>query len=102
MTRREEHYRNVGSRAVEIKVQGRRKRGRSNITWLNRVSDDSKETVLSGEKVYNRATWSCVSTDTKVVFRTSSSCTCVGLWTTNMQCSHGAGRRQETVCYHIG
>ena len=36
--RREEYY--VGRRAVEVKVQGRRKRGRSKRRWLNRVRDD--------------------------------------------------------------
>ena len=54
--RREEYY--VGRRATEMKVQGRRKRGMSRKRWLNRVRDDTKEKGLSGEEVYDRATWS--------------------------------------------
>ena len=39
--KREEHY--AGRRAMEMKVQGRRKRGRPNIRWLDKVKDDIKE-----------------------------------------------------------
>ena len=46
MMRREEHY--VGKRAMEMKVQGRRKRGRSNRRLFDRVRDDIKEKGLSG------------------------------------------------------
>ena len=50
MMRREEHY--VGRRAMEIKVQGRRKRGRPKRRWLEKVKDDIK-----ADEVYDRATW---------------------------------------------
>ena len=43
--RREEHY--VGRRAMVMKVQGRRKRGRPKRRWLDKVKDE----------VYDRATW---------------------------------------------
>ena len=36
--RREEHY--VGRRAMVMKVQGRRKRGRPKRRWLDKVKDD--------------------------------------------------------------
>ena len=39
--RREEHY--VGRRAMVMKVQGRRKRGRPKRRWLDKVKDDIKE-----------------------------------------------------------
>ena len=52
--RREEHY--VGRRAMEMKVQGRRKRGRHKIRWLDNVKDDIKEKGLSADEVYDRAT----------------------------------------------
>ena len=38
--RREEHY--VGRRAIEMKVHGRRKRGRPKRRWLDKVDDDIK------------------------------------------------------------
>ena len=41
VTRREEHY--VGRRAMEMKVQGRRKRVRPKRRWLDKVKDDIKE-----------------------------------------------------------
>ena len=47
---REEHY--VGRRAMEMKVQRRRKRGRPKRRWLDRVRDDIKEKGLSGKAVY--------------------------------------------------
>ena len=47
----------VGSRAMVMKVQGRRQRGRCKRRWLDRVRDDIKEKGLSGEEVYDRATW---------------------------------------------
>ena len=52
--RREEHY--VERRVMEMKEQGRRKRGRPKRRWLGRVKDDIKEKGLSGEEVYDRAT----------------------------------------------
>ena len=39
--RREEHY--AGRRAMEMKVQGRRKRERPKRRWLDKVKDDIKE-----------------------------------------------------------
>ena len=51
---REEHY--VGRRAMEMKIQGRMKKGRPKRRWLDRVSDDIKENGLSAEEVYDRAT----------------------------------------------
>ena len=53
--RREEHY--VGRRAMVMKVQGRRKRGRPKRRWLDRVKDDIKEKGLSADDVYDRASW---------------------------------------------
>ena len=49
--RREEHY--VGRRAMEMKVQGRRKRGRPKRRWLDKVKDDIKEKGLSADHVYD-------------------------------------------------
>ena len=57
--RREEHY--VGRRAMEMKVQGRRKRGRPKRRWLDNVKVDIKEKRLSADEVYDRATWRCIS-----------------------------------------
>ena len=42
--KREEHY--VGRRAMEMKVQRRRKRGRPKRIWLDKVKDDPKEKGL--------------------------------------------------------
>ena len=42
---------------MEIKVQGRRKRGKPNRIWLDKVKDDMKEKGLSADEVYDRATW---------------------------------------------
>ena len=53
--RREEHY--VGRRAMVIKVQGRRKRGRPKRRWMDKVKDDLKEKGLSADDVYDHATW---------------------------------------------
>ena len=53
--RREEHY--VGRRAMVMKVQGRRKRGRPKRIWLDKVKDDIIENGLSADDVYDRATW---------------------------------------------
>ena len=53
--RREEHY--VGRRAMVMKVQGRRNRGRPKRRWLDKVKDDIKEKGLSADDVYDRATW---------------------------------------------
>ena len=41
----------IGRRALEIKVQGRRKRGRPKRRWLDRVRDDIKDKGLSAEEV---------------------------------------------------
>ena len=53
--RREEHY--VGRRAMVMKVQGRRERGRPKRRWLDTVKDDIKEKGLSADDVYDRASW---------------------------------------------
>ena len=53
--RREEHY--VGRRAMEMKVQWRRKRGRPKRRWLDKVKDDIKEKGLSADELYDCATW---------------------------------------------
>ena len=53
--RREEHY--VGRRAMAMKVQGRRKRGRPKRRWLDKVKDAVTEKGLSSDDVYNRATY---------------------------------------------
>ena len=53
--RREEHY--VGRRAMEMKVQERRKRGRPKRRWLDKVKDDIKEKGLSADEVNDSATW---------------------------------------------
>ena len=57
MMRREEHY--VGRRAMVMKVQGRRKRGRPKRRWMDKVMEDIKEKRLSADYVYDRATWRC-------------------------------------------
>ena len=44
-----------------MKVQGRRKRGRPKRRWLDRVRDDIVEKGQSGDEVYNRDTWGCMS-----------------------------------------
>ena len=54
MMRREVHY--VGGRAMVMKVQGRRKRGRPKRRRLERVRDDIKEKGLSADDVYDGAT----------------------------------------------
>ena len=51
----EEHY--VGRRAMVMKVQWRRKRGRPKRRWLDKVKDDIKEKGLSADDVYDRAIW---------------------------------------------
>ena len=53
--RREEHY--VGRRAMVMRVQGRRKRGRPKRRRLDKVKDDIEEKGLSADDVYDRATW---------------------------------------------
>ena len=40
-----------------MEVRGRRKRGRPNRRWSNKVKDDIKEKGLSADEVYDRATW---------------------------------------------
>ena len=52
--RREEHY--VGRRAMVMKVQGRRKIGRSKRILLDKVKHANKEKGLSSDDVYDRAT----------------------------------------------
>ena len=47
----------VGRWAMVMKVQGRWKRGRPKIRWLDKVKDDIKENGLSADDVYYRATW---------------------------------------------
>ena len=42
---------------MEIKVQGRRKRGKPKRRWLDKVKDDIKEKELSDDEVYDRAAW---------------------------------------------
>ena len=53
--RRKEDY--VVRKAMETKVQGRRKRGRSKRRWFNTVRGNIKEKGLSMEEVNDRATW---------------------------------------------
>ena len=53
--RREEHY--VGRRTMEMKVQGRRNRGRPKRRWLDKVKDDIKAMGLSADEVYDCVTW---------------------------------------------
>ena len=67
--RREEHY--VGRRAMKMKVQGKRKRGRPERRWLDKVKDDVKlkEKGLSADEVYDRATWRRMSSYIKVGIR---------------------------------
>ena len=57
--RREKHY--VRRRAMVMKVQGRRKRGRPKRRWLDNVKDDIKEKERSADDVYDRTTWRCMS-----------------------------------------
>ena len=47
----------IPRRAMVMKVQGRRKRGRPKRRWLDKVKDDIKEKGLSADDVYDRATW---------------------------------------------
>ena len=57
---KEEHY--VGRRAMVMKVQGRRMRGRPKRRWLDKVKDDIKEKGLSADDVYDRDTrWRMLS-----------------------------------------
>ena len=55
VVRREEHY--VGMRAMVMKVQGRRKRGRPKRRRLDKEKDDIKEKGLSADDVYDLAPW---------------------------------------------
>ena len=52
---REEHC--VGRRAMKMKVQERRMRGRPKRICLDRVKDDIKDKGLSGEEVYDSVTY---------------------------------------------
>ena len=65
--RREEHY--VGRRAIEMKVHGRRNRGRPKRRWLDKVDDDIKEKGLSADQVYDRATWRHISSNIDPTYR---------------------------------
>ena len=65
--RREEYY--VGRRAIEMKVHGRRKRGRLKRRWLYKVDDDIKEKGLSADQVHNRATWRHMSSNIDPTYR---------------------------------
>ncbi len=67
VVRREEHF--VGRRPMEMNVQGRRKRGRSKRRWLDKVDDDIKEKGLSADQVYDRATWSHISSNIDPTYR---------------------------------
>ena len=53
----------AGRRAIGVKEQEKRKRGRPRISrrWLNRVRDDINEKGLPVEEVYDGATWKCTS-----------------------------------------
>ena len=55
VVRRGEHY--AGRRAMEMKVHGRRTRGKPKRSWLDKVKDDIKEKGLSADEAYDRATW---------------------------------------------
>ena len=55
MMRREDDY--VGRRAMQKRVQWRRKRGRTKRRWLGKVRDDIKENGLPADYVYDHATW---------------------------------------------
>ena len=44
---------------LKMEVQGRRKRGRPNRRWLDKVKDDIKEKGLSADEMYDRTTWMC-------------------------------------------
>ena len=65
--RREEHY--VGRRAIEMKVHGRKNRGRPKRRWLDKVDDDIKERRLSADQVYGRATWRHMSSNIDPTYR---------------------------------
>ena len=58
MMKSEEHY--VGRRAMEMRVQRTRKRGRPKRRWFDKVKDDIKEKGLSADEVYDRDTWRAV------------------------------------------
>ena len=46
---------------MKVRLQGRRKIGIPKRRWLDRVKDYIKEKGLSGEEVYDHATWRRVS-----------------------------------------
>ena len=54
VVRREEHY--VGRRAMEMKLQGIRKRGRPRKRWLDKVKADISENGLPASEVCDRET----------------------------------------------
>ena len=49
---------------MDMKVQLRRKRGRPNRRWLDKVKGDIKEKGLSADELYDRATWRRMSSYT--------------------------------------
>ena len=51
----------VGKRVMDIEVQESRRRGRPKKRWADCVKDDLREKGLSGEEVYDRATWKQLS-----------------------------------------
>ena len=53
--RREEQY--VGKEPPKREVQWRWTKGRPERRWSDRVADDIRENGLSGEEVYDGATW---------------------------------------------
>ena len=53
--RRDAEY--VGKRVMGIEVQGSRRRERPKKRWTDCVKDDLREKGLSGEEVYERASW---------------------------------------------
>ena len=57
--RRDEEY--AGKTVMGIEVQGSRRSGRPKKRWADCVKDDLREKGLSGEEVYDRATWKRLS-----------------------------------------
>ena len=47
----------VGRRAMEMKIQEGRKRGRPKRRWLDKAKDDIKEKGPSADELYDSATW---------------------------------------------
>ena len=53
--RREESY--LLRRAMDFKVEGKRKSGRPKKTWIKWISEDMKPEKVNEATVYNRAEW---------------------------------------------